>query len=109
MAVERKEFFASSSDGEHRLSGVVFLPEGEKKGFFQIVHGMTEYIGRYEKFMTDMANEGYVCFGYDHLGHGKTARDDTELGFIAPKNGWDLLCMDVKAFSDAVFAEFTFK
>ena len=34
------------------------------------------------------------------------ANDDDELGYIAKKDGWDLLCRDVKVFSDAVKAEY---
>jgi alpha-beta hydrolase superfamily lysophospholipase len=82
------------------------LPEGEKRGFFQVVHGMTEHIGRYERFMRDMAENGYVCFGYDHLGHGNTASSDGELGYIAKKDGWKLLTKDVKVCSEAVFKEY---
>lgn len=104
--IEKREFTCPSSDGIHTLSGAIYLPSEEIKGYFQVVHGMTEHIERYDRFMRDMAEEGYLCFGYDHLGHGKTAKDDSELGYIAKKNGWDLLCRDVKAFSDAVFAEF---
>ena len=106
MSYIKKEFKVLSSNGIHNLSGVVYLPNGEKKGFFHIVHGMTEYIGRYDRIMSEMAEEGYICFGYDHLGHGKTAKDKSELGFFASKNGYDLLCRDVKVFSDAVRAEF---
>ena len=46
MSYTKKEFKVLSSNGIHNLSGVVYLPEGEKKGFFHIVHGMTEYIGK---------------------------------------------------------------
>ena len=106
MSYVKKEFKVLSSNGIHNLSGVVYLPEGEKKGFFHIVHGMTEHIGRYERIMSELADEGYICFGYDHLGHGKTVNDKSELGFFASKNGYDLLCRDVKVFSDAVRAEF---
>ena len=106
MPIIKKEFFAPSSDGIHTLSGAVYLPEGEKKGLFHVVHGMTEHIERYDRFMTDMAENGYVCFGYDHLGHGKTVKSDDELGFIASKDGWQLLAKDVGVFSDAVKREF---
>ncbi len=106
MEIVKNQFTVLSSDQVHKLSGVVFLPEGERKGFFHIVHGMTEHIGRYEKFMRDMAANGYVCFGYDNLGHGNTANDDSELGYIAKKDGWELLIKDVKTYSDAVFAEY---
>ena len=40
-----------SSNGRNMLAGTVYLPEGEIKGYFHIVHGMTEYIGRYDSFI----------------------------------------------------------
>ena len=102
MEIVKQNFTAPSSDGIHTLAGVVFLPTGAKRGYFQIVHGMTEHVDRYERFMREMAEEGWVCFGYDHLGHGKTVNDDDELGYIAKRDGWDLLCRDVAAFYEAV-------
>lgn len=102
MEILRQTFTAPSSDGSHTLTGVVFAPTGAKKGYFQVVHGMTEHMERYERFLREMAQEGWVCFGHDHLGHGKTANNDAELGYIAPKDGWDLLCRDVAAFYEAV-------
>lgn len=107
MSASKTVFKVLSSDGTHTLSGVVFLPDGETRGFFHVVHGMTEHIARYERFMRDMAELGWICFGYDNLGHGMTVSDDGELGYIAAKNGWDYLARDVKVFSDAVMEEYT--
>ena len=95
-----------STDGIHQLEGIVYLPQSTPKGLFQVVHGMTEYIGRYDGFMRHMAEAGYISFGYDHLGHGKTAAADGEYGFIAHKNGWKLLCQDVNCFAEAVRAQY---
>ena len=106
MSFTKRDFYARSADGSHRLAGVVYEPREVPKGYFHIVHGMTEHIARYDRVMSDLAKEGYLCFGYDHLGHGKTAEHDGELGYIAKKDGHDLLCRDVKAFSDAVRAEY---
>ncbi len=94
-----------SSDGVHSLKGKIYLPEGEIKGYYQIVHGMAEHIGRYDAFMRDLAGAGYIAFGYDHLGHGKTASKD-ELGFIASVDGWKYLCRDVNEFALAVMSEY---
>ncbi len=105
MSYTKREFKAPSSDGIHTLAGMVYIPEGEAKGFFHIVHGMTEHITRYDRIMSDLAESGYICFGYDHLGHGKTVKDKSELGYIAKKKGYDLLCRDVLVFSDAVRGE----
>lgn len=104
--IEKKIFCVPSSDGVHNLSGVVYLPDGEIKGLFHVVHGMTEHMARYDRFLSDMAAEGWISFGYDHLGHGKTVNDDSELGYIAKKKGWELLAKDVKVYSDAVRLNF---
>ena len=95
-----------SSNGKNMLSGKVYLPQGEIKGYFHVVHGMTEYIGRYDKFMKLLAENGYIAFGYDHLGHGHTVNSDSELGFFAAKDGDDLLARDVKLFADAMKDEY---
>ena len=104
--IEKKIFCVPSSDGVHTLSGVVYLPYGDAKGLFHVVHGMTEHMARYDRFLSDMASEGWISFGYDHLGHGKTTTDNSELGYIAKEKGWELLAKDVKVYSDAVRAKF---
>ena len=103
MTVIKKQ--VPSSDGKHSLYGVVVLPEGEAKGYVQVVHGMCEYMGRYEAFLTFLAEKGYIAFGYDHLGHGKTAKPE-EWGYIADRDGWKYLIRDVSVFKDAVIKEY---
>lgn len=102
MSVEKKYFEVPSSDGVHTLQAVVYLPTGAKKGLFQVVHGMTEHIDRYEKFMTLLAERGFVAFGHNHLGHKGSVRTDAELGFIAHRGGAELLVADVRAVYSAV-------
>lgn len=102
MSFEIREMTVKSSDNIHTLAGRIYIPEGEIKGLLHIVHGMTEYIERYDRIMSAAAENGFVCFGYDNLGHGKTARDDSELGFIAHTDGWKLLVNDVDVFASAV-------
>lgn len=109
MAYSIKDFGVKSSDGIHTLKGKLYIPEGEIKGLFHLVHGMTEHIGRYTPLFDALANEGYLCLAYDHLGHGHTAESESELGFIASKNGFDYLCRDVAVFSDAVRKEYPHK
>ncbi len=95
-----------SSNGKTQLAGKVYLPDGEVKGYFHIVHGKTEHIARYDFLMRKIAEEGYITFAYDHLGHGYTAIDNSDLGFISERNGDDLLAHDVRVFFDAVKAEY---
>lgn len=91
-----------SSDKIHQLKGKIYIPEGSARGLFHVVHGMTEHIARYDGFMRALAEDGWIVFGYDHLGHGHTARDDSELGFIAHENGWEKLVDDVFLYGNEI-------
>ena len=97
-----------SVDGAHTLKARVFVPDTAPRAIFHVVHGMTEHIDRegYVTFMSRLADEGYLVFGYNHLGHGDTAKDDSELGFIADKDGWRLLVGDVANAERAIKAEY---
>ena len=101
MSIKKEEFKVKSSDNIHDLAGIIYIPESEPKGIFQIVHGMTEHIGRYDRFMTFMAENGYIVCGHDHLGHGKTAKTG-EHGFFAEKKGYQRVVDDVAIFGAAV-------
>lgn len=106
MSVEVQFTEVPSSDGIHTLKGVIYRPEGNARGLLHVVHGMTEHIGRYNAFMQKTAEAGYFTFGYDHLGHGKTARNQTELGYFAEKDGWKILAADVARFRTAMEKRF---
>ncbi len=87
----------TSADGVHTLKGIAYIPE-KPLGILQISHGMAEHIERYDAFMHFIAENGFIACGHDHLGHGKTAQNDDELGFFAEKDGYKLVCDDVYAF-----------
>ena len=97
-----------STDGVHQIAARVCLPAPETAvvGYFQVVHGMAEHIGRYDRFLSDLAAQGYIAFGHDHLGHGHTVSDGAELGHIADRNGWRLLADDVAAVRHHVMAAY---
>ncbi|MEG2096765.1 MAG: alpha/beta hydrolase [Pseudoflavonifractor sp.] len=93
-----REFTYPSADGTHQVHGAEWLPEnGAPKAVLQLVHGISEYILRYAPFGEYMADHGFAVVGSDHLGHGKTAKDPSEYGFIAEEGGWNLLLADVRA------------
>ncbi len=102
MSYTVNEFNVKSTDNIHTLKGKIYLPDGEIKGHFHIVHGMTEHIGRYDLFMSKIAEAGYICYGFDNLGHGNTADGESELGFIASNGGYRYLLDDVIEFHNAV-------
>ncbi len=95
-----------SSDQTNLLKGVALVPKGEIRGYFHVVHGMCEYMGRYREFLSRMAEEGYLAFGFDQLGHGKSAASLSDLGFIAEKKGWEHLVSDLVLCADFMKAKF---
>lgn len=92
--VSSQVFTFSSSDGIHDVSAVRWLPEGTPRGVVQLVHGISEYMGRYDPFARYLTQHGFAVVGHDHLGHGKTARDSTEYGWFADKDGWKYVLED---------------
>lgn len=66
----------------------------------QIVHGVAEHIARYDAFASILAGHGWAVAGDDHLGHGRSITDETELGWFAEKDGWRYLVQDEKTLRD---------
>lgn len=97
------QFTVLSNDNKHQLHTVVWENEGVKpKAVVQIVHGMCEYIMRYDNFARYLAAHGLVVCGHDHLGHGETAISQDERGFFAEDDGWKLLVEDVFAVTTEI-------
>lgn len=81
--VTREEFYVNSSDKIHMIHGYRWYdPEKVTKGALQLVHGMLEYIERYEELAEYMASAGYFVVGHDHLGHGESVNSPEELGYV---------------------------
>lgn len=102
-----REFTFPSQDGLHQIHAAEWLPgQGAPRAVVQLVHGISEYILRYDEFARYLADHGFAVVGHDHLGHGGTARDRREYGFLAERDGWDLLARDVRALRLATGARF---
>ena len=81
--ITREEFYVDSADGIHMIHGYRWYdPEVEYKGVLQLVHGMQEYIERYQGLAEYMASAGYFVVGHDHLGHGDSVKSLEELGYV---------------------------
>jgi alpha-beta hydrolase superfamily lysophospholipase len=65
------------------------------KGIVQIAHGMCEHAGRYENFAMTLNKAGYIVFANDHRGHGKTAHTTEDLGYIADRDGFNIMVDDL--------------
>ena len=103
----REEFHFPSSDGVHQIHGLRWLPQDQTpRATVQLVHGISEYIGRYDAFARFLTDHGFAVAGHDHLGHGGTALDKSEYGFFSDKDGWDYLVRDVKTLHDDLDSRF---
>lgn len=90
----KETFYLNSSDGKNNLHCLLWKPQGEVKAVLQIIHGMKEYVGRYEELAEYLNDKGIAVLGCDHLGHGETAANEEDLGFFAEKGGKGYLLKD---------------
>jgi len=80
--MKKSEFYMASKDGKNKLHCVLWEPAGEVKAVLQLSHGMVEYIDRYDRFAAFLNEAGIAVIGNDHLGHGKTASTEEDLGYF---------------------------
>lgn len=74
-----------SSDGLHKIAYYVRFPIGTVRGVVQISHGMCEYFRRYDGLAEFLTGLGFAVCGNDHLGHGDSVNDSSELGYFSPE------------------------
>ena len=82
----KKEFYYPSVDGKTQIHAIRWEPEGQPKAILQIIHGMVEFIDRYDDFAKYLTEHGFLVCGEDHLGHGASVQSDEYHGFFG-KNG----------------------
>lgn len=112
--VTRTSVGFKSHDGKTQIKGLVWCPERVKAGgcatspvgIVQIVHGMSEHVGRYDDFARFLAAQGYVVCAHDHVGHGKSVSDPKEWGCLPVEGGKDILIDDVHELRKTVAARY---
>lgn len=58
-------------------------PKPAAKATVVIAHGMSEHVGRYDRFAEALNDAGYAVYGLDHRGHGRTG-EQTGAGKLGP-------------------------
>ena len=97
----------TSSDTSHYLHHTFFAPTAsatEIKATLLVVHGMSEHSGRYADFAQFLADKGIAVATYDQLGHGKTVKSASELGFFGEEHPVQSLLKDVIVMADTLKA-----
>ena len=97
----RTEFTFSSALQGRDICAYKWTNDAKKcLGVIQIIHGMQEHILRYEELATYLAGKGFAVYGCDQLGHGRTAKGDTDFGYFGAKDGWENLLDDQKTLME---------
>ena len=96
----RSEFTFLSADGVTQLHAVQWLPESGVRAVLQLVHGVAEYIMRYEPFAAFLTEHGFAVVGHDHLGHGLSVAEGAPRLYFGPKGSWDWVVSDIRTLQE---------
>ncbi|WP_206537610.1 alpha/beta fold hydrolase [Ilumatobacter nonamiensis] len=94
--------FVSSADGT-TIATSSWTDVDKPRGAVQIAHGLAEHAERYDRFATALNGAGFLAFGTDHRGHGRTGQD--RLGDFGSV-GFDGLIADVVEYGAAITEEY---
>lgn len=82
------------------------LEEENARGVIQIVHGMAEYMPRYDEFAEFLAYNGYIVIGCDLYAHGKTCGDLNQLGVVTRYDFMMAIIKSVKLVYEEMVSRF---
>ena len=100
----KTEIFEFAGYGNTNLPAVLWLPEGQIKAVLQIAHGMTEHMGRYQRFAADLCSCGIAVAGFDLRGHGQNAGDPQVAS--CGEGGWEASMEDMRLFFELLQQRF---
>lgn len=109
MDIARYELNFPASNGGHDIFSCIWCDTDCKRyrAVIQLVHGMSEYILRYEEFAVYLAKRGYVVCGNDHSGHGYSVEKNDDFGYFGKKeNSWKYLIDDMNYFEGMMRLKF---
>lgn len=64
------------------------------KAIVQILHGMAEHGGRYERLAQALAAAGFSTYAHDHRGHGRSIAEGMPPGHMADNDSWNRIVED---------------
>ncbi|MCR1918400.1 lysophospholipase [Frisingicoccus caecimuris] len=94
--IKKQNFYFKSTNKETKVHGICWIPEnGKVRAVLQIVHGMVEYVDRYDDFARFLCAQGIAVVGDDHLGHGDSVASQDDWGYFGD-NGFECIVNDVR-------------
>lgn len=74
----------------------------QRKGIVQISHGMAETASRYKEFANELIKKGFLVYANDHRGHGESADNINQQGYLGEEKGFELLVADMARLTDRI-------
>lgn len=81
----RTDFYFASC-GKGQIHCCCWMPDTQPKAVLQIVHGIAEYIERYDEFARYLNGFGIAVVAEDHMGHGQSINNGGVQGYF--HGGW---------------------
>lgn len=81
-----REDFWLDSCGVGKLHCCRWLPEGEPLAIVQLIHGIAEFVERYDEFASFLTANGIAVVAEDHMGHGQSIGSEGKQGYF--HGGW---------------------
>ena len=75
-----------ASKGAGNIHACRWTPEGEPRAVVQIVHGIAEFVERYDAFAEHLTKLGFLVVAEDHMGHGQSINGEGIQGYF--HGGW---------------------
>lgn len=96
--------FTYPSAGKGSLHAYMWMPEGKPAGIVQLVHGIAEYLPRYEDFAAFLNSKGFLVCGEDHMGHGASIGKGDTQGYFT--GGWLAAVKDTHTLYEKMSSEY---
>ena len=74
------------SKGAGKIHACRWVPEGQPRAVVQIIHGIAEFVERYDDFANFLNDQGVLVVAEDHMGHGQSINGDGIQGYF--HGGW---------------------
>ena len=99
----RTDFWFDSC-GAGRIHCCKWTPEGQPKAVVQLVHGIAEFVERYDAFAQYLNSMGYLVVAEDHMGHGQSINGNGIQGYF--HGGWFNAVADTYRLLQDTMAEY---
>lgn len=99
--------FTFKDDEGVKIYSYKWSPENDSaiKGVVQISHGMAEMSSRYAGFAEFLTDNGYIVYSNDHRGHGKTAKNLEDIGYLGESDGFKWMIEDMHELTGIIKKE----